>query len=290
MVYSALVLSGGGMKGLVMLGALYFFELAKTLNWRCIQTYVGTSVGGIICVLLAAGYLPSELINMVLEDVIDITKLLSIGPKYTIPKVKELLTKKLHQDVSKLSIKEFADLTGKGIRLIATCLNSNGHIFVMDKDSDISLLVAIEATTSIPILFSPVAHKSHILVDGALSCNFPLHMLDMDNNNTLAISFSTKQSSSENQPCISGPNIFLSFVQAMMANFATTNDDVIKNLSKKHGKLSYLSLDSDLNSLNMTLNKTQMFNAIKSGYFQASAWDSQRTTSLVSIRRRSCTF
>jgi predicted acylesterase/phospholipase RssA len=288
MVFSALVLSGGGMKGLVMLGALYFFELAKTLNWRCIQTYVGTSVGGILCVLLAAGYLPSELINMVMADIIDIQKILTIGPKYTIPKINDLLTQKLNKDMSNISMKDFANVTKKSLRLIATCLNSNGHVFVMDKDSDISLLMAIEATTSIPILFSPVTYKNHVLVDGALSCNFPLQMLDMDTHNTLAISFSTKQSSSD--ACISGPNIFLSFVQTMLANFATTNDDVIKNLSKTHGKLAYLSLDSDVNSLNMTLNKTQMYNAIKSGYFQASAWDSQRTTSIGSIRRRSCTF
>lgn len=289
MVFSAIVLGGGGMKGIVMLGALYHFELTRRLNVKYIHTYVGTSVGGMLCVLLAAGYHPSELITLAVDGDIDISKMISIGPTYMISKLNELLKKKMQINVHNITLGEFKQLTKRTVRLVATCLNSSGHMFIMDyeKCPDMPLVLAVEATTSIPLLFNPVTYKNHILIDGVLSCNFPIHLLDMDNNNTLAISFRTAQG--HHDDCVPGSNMFTSFIQAIMANFNATNDEAIETITRKfEGKISFLSLESELKALTSNLTKTQKYNAIKSGYFQASMWDKRNTHK--HIRRRSCDF
>ena len=58
--YDTLVLSGGSSKGIIILGALQYaydnFLLNKVTN------YIGTSIGAIICYLLAIGYTPIEIV------------------------------------------------------------------------------------------------------------------------------------------------------------------------------------------------------------------------------------
>lgn len=283
-VYNALVLSGGGVKGLAMMGALYHYELTKDIN--CLNTFVGTSVGGILCVLLAAGYRPSELINMVIEESIDVSKMISIGPRYTIPKVKELLVKRLEVDPTNMTIKEFKDLTKKTIRLISTCLNTpGGHMIVLGEGEteNCPLLLAVEATSSIPLLFSPVTYQKHILIDGGFICNFPIQCLDLDENKTLAMNFESNPNKIE---CTgTSNNLFTSLIQVIFSNFNALDTDTMKTIVRKHpDTLTYVNLTCDMSPLNSNMTKAQKFNTIKSGYFQAST---QLHGRIVHTRRKS---
>src|SRR6185295_147822 len=57
--FTRLVLSGGGSKGLAILGALHLFHENKALDQ--IIEYWGTSVGSVIGLLLLIGYTPFEI-------------------------------------------------------------------------------------------------------------------------------------------------------------------------------------------------------------------------------------
>ena len=71
-MYDTLVLSGGGVNGILELGALQYCNDKNLLS--SIKTYVGTSIGSIICYLLIIGYTPVEIIvylcthNKLLEE------------------------------------------------------------------------------------------------------------------------------------------------------------------------------------------------------------------------------
>src|SRR3989304_6623420 len=61
---NTIILSGGGIGGLAHIGALQYLSTVIDLN--NITTYVGTSVGGIICTLLCIGYKLNEIRDFVL--------------------------------------------------------------------------------------------------------------------------------------------------------------------------------------------------------------------------------
>ena len=58
--YDTLVLSGGSIKGIILLGSLQYFYDNDCLNE--VKTYIGTSAGAIICYLLCIGYTPTEIL------------------------------------------------------------------------------------------------------------------------------------------------------------------------------------------------------------------------------------
>ena len=60
--YHTLILSGGGTKGLCILGALQYMQDTKRLECDSIKRFIGTSIGAIISYFLAIGYTPMELV------------------------------------------------------------------------------------------------------------------------------------------------------------------------------------------------------------------------------------
>ena len=49
--YDSICLSGGGSKGIILLGSLYYFYDKKIINFEKIKYYSGTSIGSLICLL-----------------------------------------------------------------------------------------------------------------------------------------------------------------------------------------------------------------------------------------------
>ena len=75
--YDTLILSGGGIKGIITLGALqYMYDNGKLQN---IKHYYGTSVGTMISYLLVIGYSPIEiLLQIISEKIFDHFKKINI--------------------------------------------------------------------------------------------------------------------------------------------------------------------------------------------------------------------
>ena len=71
-----LVLSGGGVKGISLLGALQVLEDLDLLKY--IEIYSGSSIGAVTCALIVIGYTPAELYEFVM--LFDVTKMVSIKP------------------------------------------------------------------------------------------------------------------------------------------------------------------------------------------------------------------
>src|SRR5579862_6285185 len=61
--YKAIVLSGGGSKGLFTLGALQYYYEKKLIDE--VEIYAGTSIGSVICLLLVCEYTPMELFTKI---------------------------------------------------------------------------------------------------------------------------------------------------------------------------------------------------------------------------------
>ncbi len=187
MTYNTLVLSGGAIRGFSHLGALHYFSTNNLLN--DIKTYVGTSVGSMICYLLIIGYKPIEIFNYIHN--IDFTKLIPnngldvprLIKEFGLSSIDGLLNEIEKLTIQKLefvpSLEELYEHTGKDL-IITTYNLTKQQIEYKSRhtDKDLSCLDAIKLSSSIPIIFDKCIYDKCIYIDGGLVDNFPIEWAD----------------------------------------------------------------------------------------------------------------
>ncbi|ALS28742.1 patatin-like phospholipase [Paenibacillus sp. 32O-W] len=167
-----LVLGGGAVRGLAHLGVLKVFERHRIP----IDRIAGTSMGGAIGGLYAAGVLPDTL-----EHFIQMTpkyRLIDIG----IRKRGLIAGNSIYAAVNKLLSEQgkhsvrIEDLPMK-FKAVSVDL-MEGKQVIFDKGD---LLMALRATTAFPGIFSPLMYEGMMLVDGGVLNNLPVEELDREN-------------------------------------------------------------------------------------------------------------
>ena len=129
MKYDTLCFSGGGISGMLFLGALYELEKYKIINMNEIKNYYGTSIGSILSFIFSLGYTIKEIIEFVkefdfkkLEPEIDCDILfndygINSGTRI-ISLLQTLLEAKLN--VSNITFKQLYELTNNKIGIVTT--------------------------------------------------------------------------------------------------------------------------------------------------------------------------
>jgi NTE family protein len=158
-----IALSGGGVKGFAHLGVL------KALEEKGIEADVlaGVSAGAIVGSFIAAGKKPSEVMELINEsDFFDFAKLsLPNRGIFTLDNMTENLKKSL-------GIKSFEEL--KIPFYVGAANIERARMEYFDKGD---LIKIIQASASIPVLFSPVEINGELYVDGGLFENLPVNPL-----------------------------------------------------------------------------------------------------------------
>jgi NTE family protein len=158
-------LSGGGVRGLAHLGVLQVLEEAQVP----IDAIAGTSMGGIIAGLYAAGVPVQDIIAVGQE-----TGFMDLASPdrgwrglFGHAKVATLLTELL-------GAKEinFEDLHIPAAVVAADV--ETGELVILDKGP---LIPALMATSAVPLVFSPVRHQGRWLVDGCVLNNLPVDVV-----------------------------------------------------------------------------------------------------------------
>ncbi|QWC21639.1 patatin-like phospholipase family protein [Bacillus haikouensis] len=193
------VFSGGGVKGLALIGACQAIE-ERGLQ---LKRVAGTSAGAIIAAFIAAGYKSTEMKNIMEE--MDIKKLLDSNALISLPFIKwfrvyyrlglykgAALENWIEQKLKARGIYTFADLPEKSLRVIASDL-SNGRLLVLPDDLEkygiapqtFPVARAVRMSASLPYFFEPVKLRSlegtSLLVDGGVLSNFPMWLFDREN-------------------------------------------------------------------------------------------------------------
>ncbi|QTC43468.1 patatin-like phospholipase family protein [Bacillus sp. V3] len=193
------VFSGGGVKGLALIGACQAIE-ERGLQ---LKRVAGTSAGAIIAAFIAAGYKSTEMKNIMEE--MDIKKLLDSNALISLPFIKwfrvyyrlglykgAALENWIEQKLKARGIYTFADLPEKSLRVIASDL-SNGRLLVLPDDLEkygiapqtFPVARAVRMSASLPYFFEPVKLRSlegtSLFVDGGVLSNFPMWLFDREN-------------------------------------------------------------------------------------------------------------
>lgn len=176
----ALVMKGGGIKGLAYVGAIKELSRVYQFNW-----FVGTSAGAITAVLLAAGYSPKELEQILKEkdfrdffDARGIQKWWNLAVHhgmYRADAFTDWLDKLL---ATKLNSARRVKLSDLPFRVTVYASQRNKRALKFDsQEKDADAAYAVRCSMSIPFVFVPQADQGIRTYDGGLQHNYPVDEL-----------------------------------------------------------------------------------------------------------------
>lgn len=172
----ALVLSSGGARGYVHIGAIE----ALTERGYEISSIAGTSIGALVGAMYAAGRLAEvkkEFASLSTKEIVSLIDL-SVGKNHLVKG--ERVIEKLKAIVPDVNIEDLKI----PFRAVAGDLETQREV-VFSKGS---LYRALRASISIPTVFRPVKIGTHLLVDGAVANPLPLNRVVRHEDGDLLVS------------------------------------------------------------------------------------------------------
>jgi predicted acylesterase/phospholipase RssA len=185
-LYRHLVISGGAIKSIAVLGCVKYLQEKDML--KNIITYVGTSAGTIMSLLLVCGYSCNEMIDILYSSMcngdllaFDINECVNFFQTYGLNSGKnlEILVENiLHRKlgVSDITFVELAKRTGKNLVICTSNMTKRTHeFFSVDTHPETSVKEAIRLSCSFPVLYTPTKYKEEYHLDGGIFNNYPLN-------------------------------------------------------------------------------------------------------------------
>lgn len=204
--YDTLVLSGGGVKGILTLGALqcaYDNFLLQDIN-----IYIGTSSGAIICFLFAIGYTPIEIVvyictHQLMEKLqhFNVVAMLNGGGASSYTSIQEQLEK---MTISKIGFlptindlktrfnKTFICITYNETEGIAEYLSPDTH-------PNLPCITALRMSSNLPLIFEKYKYGNNFYIDGGVSNNFPIDIGDNLGKKILGIQHSIEYNNNSDE-------------------------------------------------------------------------------------------
>ena len=181
-----LVLSGGGMRGVLFVGALRYLYLENM--HKNITHIAANSIGSFVALFITFKLTIEEAERVIYTSAGD-TNLCNIPTKNyykivsnlglcSISHFMEHLRKVLrvkYPDMEDMTFKEASKRFGVNLYFSTTNINRcENRIFSIEDTPDVSIFTACEASMAIPLIFNPVAIDGEYYYDGAFSNNFPI--------------------------------------------------------------------------------------------------------------------
>ena len=179
-IYDELIISSGGIKGFSLIGALE--KLSKNYPINKIKYYTGCSFGSIILLLLNINYSINEIKNIFLAinfGNFQECKIINFFEKCGLDEGLKFINLLRAMMINKnynfnITFKELYELTNK-ILTIAVVNITKGNVEYQNymTTPNLSVILSVRMSTSIPLLFSPILYNNFYYVDGALLDPFP---------------------------------------------------------------------------------------------------------------------
>ena len=187
MTIKHLVIPGGGPTGIKALGALQYLEHNGYWSFNDIETIYATSAGAIISVLLCLKFEWDIINDYIIKRPWSDAFQIGVGEIFEAYSKKGIFDKNIAEifykpffnakDISlEITMKEFYKLTNIEIHLFSLDINS----FSLEDISylthpELSLLKAVQMSSAVPVLISPVCIGDKCYVDGGVVCNYPVN-------------------------------------------------------------------------------------------------------------------
>jgi len=255
MSYNTIVLSGGGIRGFILLGALEFLKKKSFLD--NVEHYIATSIGAIISYLLIIGFEPSDIIVQFIQqnyfkkikspsfvrilngegcfDFEDFNKILidlTLQKRKTIPTLKEL-----YNDYHKILTIITFNYTKKKEESLSYLTFP-----------DLCILEALRMTSNIPLVFANFSYKEQFYFDGFITNNFPVDYVKEDD---VAIGLNLSDASWEEEKNLDFWKIiwnlfFIPLYHLQLIKTSGKNCEIVKLSYNKYSSLKYRLKSKDM--------------------------------------------
>ena len=281
-----LICEGGGVKGIALLGAIYYFN-EQGYEFKRIA---GTSAGAIFASLLAVGYKGDELkdiaFNIDLKKFMDKTALCKIpimGPFISIIKNKGLFKGDVIENFLEEKFKakgktKFKDISIDGtspLKIITSDITRKKLVVLPDDlkdyhidDMEFNIAKAVRMSMSFPFAFTPVLiednNNSSFFVDGGLTSNFPVWLFDVKDKPRWPTFGLRLISDSEQRTTQAKETKTISYIFNIMKIVLSCNEEAFLN-----NKDSVRTIDIptfDINTLDFSLSQEKKEKLFNSGY------------------------
>ena len=262
--FTNMVLSGGGLQGFAILGAMERFDELDGKHIKVdVKNILGVSIGAIIGLLYAIGYNAKELIGiLVKKDFQDLTSIsmfniltrygLDNGDKIT-QYLNELLEKKRIKN--NITFSELYKLKDIRLRIATTNLDRNSQvIFDYTNYPDMPIIQAARMSYSVPFIFNCVEFQDCIYVDGGLSDNYPIELYEDVLEQTFGVQLVTDDSHTE-------VNSFQKYTNAIIKCLRIQLQDKPDNIATVNIKADKIS-----SSVNFGINTDEKKELVYLGY------------------------
>ncbi len=248
-MYDGLVISSGAIKGFLILGFLDHTNISN------IKYFCGCSVGSYICMLLAIGYTPLEIITyLCVNDISQLFKDLNplmlkdcygmVNADLMLEYIETMIKykigyiptfKQLYQDFDKILICPAYNIS-----------ENKREYLSIDTHPDMPVSKACVLSSNIPFLFSKIEYNGNCYIDGATFDAFPLDKLveytDKENIkcNILGITFQDKiREKIEN---------FTSYIKNIVTCLTSKSYKLRENITVKTLSFNYEMLDFNVDT------------------------------------------
>jgi NTE family protein len=184
-VFDTLCFSGGGTTCISFIGVLKYLVDNNYLNLLLIKNFVGTSGGAITAFLLSLNYSIDDIYEFILsfnfktlENNNQLNNLFKNNGFNNGTKFNYLFSQFIYNklNINNITFQELFNLTNNKLLIIGTNYSKGcEEIFSYDTTPNMSIIIALRISMSIPVLFTPVYYNSNYYVDGALINNFPFN-------------------------------------------------------------------------------------------------------------------
>ena len=267
-----LVLSGGGFRTLLHIGALKTLEEQNLL--KNIKNYGGSSAGSIIVFLLCIGYNYNDLIIMFLKinvdklyDINDIFEFLNIYGLIHFAPLEKLLRVLLDNKLKKkyMTFNELYNLTEKTLHINSINLNTSEEIiFNYINTPNIDIIDACVASCSLPFIFPPKIINNEYYIDSFAVNTCPCNMFHNDLENTICLTIDDINFKNDDKI-----DSFKNYIMSVFKSFS--NYSYYNNIKIYKPKI-IINLSYDCNPIDFDLSKNTLSDIFITGYNTANTY------------------